>query len=70
MEATSDQLATTVARVFIDRIFCRFGAPEVLISDRAKNFLSDTVAAINRILQVDHRKTTPYHPQPNPNPTI
>ena len=65
MEATMDQLASTVAKSYINRIFCRFGAPKVLISDRAKNFLSDIVAEINKLMGVDHRKTTPYHPQTN-----
>ena len=65
MEATKDQLATTVAASYIDRIFCRYGASRILISDRAKNFLSEVVHEINKLLKVDHRLTTPYHPQTN-----
>jgi hypothetical protein len=41
MEPTKDQLATTVAKSYVERIFCRFGASERLLSDRAKNFLSE-----------------------------
>ena len=41
--------------------FLRLNAPKGLISDRAKNFLSDIVAEINRLMGEDHRKTTPYH---------
>ena len=65
MEATKDQTAQTVARSYVERIFCRYGSSRVLISDRAKNFLSDVVREINRLLKVDHRKTSPYHPQCN-----
>lgn len=65
METTVDQSALTVAKSYINRIFCWFRASKVLISDRAKNFLSDVVKEINKLLKVDHRWTTPYHPQCN-----
>ena len=65
MEPTKDQLATTVAKSYISRIFCRFGVSKILISDRAKNFMSDVVRQINKLLFVDHRFTTSYHPQCN-----
>ena len=65
MEATKEQHASTVAKSYINRIFCRFYAPKALISDRAHYFLSDIVADINKLMGVYHRKTTPYHPQTN-----
>ena len=65
MVPTPDQLATTVARVYVENVFCRFGASKILLSDRAKNFTSELIADINEILGVDHRLTTPYHPQCN-----
>lgn len=65
MIPTKNQLATTVAEIYIERIFCRFGCSEVLISDRAKNFLSEVVEQINKLLGVNHRLTSPYHPQTN-----
>ena len=65
LEACRDQAAMTVARSYIERIFCRFGCSRVLLSDRAKNFLSEVVTEINSLLRVDHRKTTPYRPQTN-----
>ena len=65
MEPTKDQLATTVAKSYVSRIFCRFGVSKILISDRAKNFMSDVVKQINKLLFVDHRFTTSYHPQCN-----
>ena len=65
MIPTKDQTANTVAQCYIDTIFCRYGCSEILISDRAKNFLSDVVKQVNKLLQVDHRLTSPYHPQTN-----
>ena len=65
MIPTKDQTAATVAQCYIDKIFCRYGCSETLISDRAKNFLSDVVKQINDLLNVDHRFTSPYHPQTN-----
>ena len=65
MIPTCDQLATTVARMYIENVFCRFGAFKVLLSDRARNFTSVLIAEVNEILEVDHRLTTPYHPQCN-----
>ena len=65
IQATEDQLASTVAQSYVERIFCRFGCSRVLLSDRAKNFLSEVIENINTLLQVEHRKTTPYRPQTN-----
>jgi len=65
MVPTTNQHAVTVANVYVERIFCRYGASEILISDRAKNFLSDVIRHVNKLLGVDHRLTSPYHPQTN-----
>jgi hypothetical protein len=65
IQATPDQLATTVAKVYVERVICRFGASRVLLSDRAQNFLSEVVAEVNKLFQVEHRKTTAYRPQTN-----
>jgi hypothetical protein len=65
MEATADQTAQTVARVYVERIICRFGTSQVLLSDRAQNFLSAVVASINKLFRVRHKKTTAYRPSTN-----
>ena len=62
---TKDQLAKTVADVYIERVFCIFGASKVLLSDRGKNFMSNLMAEVNKVLGVERRFTTPYHPQCN-----
>ena len=64
-EATKEQHDSTVAKSYINHIFCRFYAHKALISDRTYYFLSDIVAEINKLMGAYHRKTTPYHPQVN-----
>ena len=40
------------------------GLPEIVLSDRGKEFLR-VVTAVCEVLQIHHIKTTPYHPQSN-----
>ena len=63
--ATADQKADTVAKLYVDEIFTRYGASKIFMSDRALNFMSDVIVSINKVLQVEQRRTTPYHPQCN-----
>jgi len=61
--AIADMKAETVARVFVEEIVCRFGAPKKLLSDRGNNFLSDLMKEICRICSTDKVNTVAYHPQ-------
>ncbi|OAE32832.1 hypothetical protein AXG93_3645s1000 [Marchantia polymorpha subsp. ruderalis] len=47
------------------QIFCRFGPPLELVSDRGKHFLKQKVEEMTTLYRVKHRKTTPYHPKAN-----
>ena len=55
-----DQKAETVARVMVEEVICRHGAPEQLLSDRGSNFLSGLIC---RLLQMKKVNTSGYHPQ-------
>ena len=55
--------AETIAKLFVNEIVCRYGAPKRLLSDRGKNFLSNLVHHICEFLQVKKVNTTAYHPQ-------
>lgn len=57
--------ATEVAWVLYREIFCRYGAPDTLLSDRGKNFLSKLVTELCAIFQITKLKTSAYHPQTN-----
>ena len=55
--------AATVARVFVDEIISRHGAPIEILSDRGSNFLSSLFREICRIFKIHKLSTSSYHPQ-------
>ena len=60
-----DQSAISIARVLHDEIFCRFGAPVSIVTDRGWNFLSKLVNAVCEIYQVSRHMTASYNPRAN-----
>ena len=58
-----NQEATTVATKLVDELFCRFSLPEQLHSDQGRQFESDVIKEICKLLQIDKTRTTLYHPQ-------
>ena len=55
--------ATVIARLLVDEVISRHGAPKVLLSDRGKNFLSKLVAEVCKIFQIHKVNTSSYHAQ-------
>ena len=55
--------ATVIARLLIDEIISRHGAPRVLLSDRGTNFLSKVVAEVCKIFQIQKVNTSSYYPE-------
>eukprot|EP00731_Ephydatia_muelleri_P014191 Em0007g1501a len=60
-----NQEATTVARKLVDELFCRFSPPEQLHSDQGRQFESELIEEICKLLEIRKSRTTPYHPQGN-----
>ena len=58
-----DQRAETVAKLLVEEVVCRYGAPERLLSDRGSNFMSDLMANVCRLLDIKKVNTSGYHPQ-------
>ena len=54
-----------LASFIYDQICCRFGGPLVLISDRGQGFRSELVEALVDKMGIQHRFSSPYHPQCN-----
>lgn len=54
-----------IAGIFYAEIFCRYGSPRILVSDRGQNFLSKLVSALCEIFEITRHKTSSYHPQTN-----
>ena len=58
-----NQEAITVARVLTTEFFLRFSPPEQLHSDQGRQFESEVLAEVCKLLGVKKSRTTPYHPQ-------
>ena len=58
-----NQEAVTVATKLVDELFCRFSIPEQIHSDQGRQFESNLVQEICKLLHVNKTRTTPYHPQ-------
>ncbi|GJV90168.1 reverse transcriptase domain-containing protein [Tanacetum coccineum] len=64
--AEAQALPTNDARVvisFLKKLFCRFGIPKALISDRDTHFCNKIMEKIMKRYRVNHHFSTPYHPQ-------
>ncbi len=58
-----NQEARTVAKNLVDEVFCRFSIPEQLHSDQGRQFESEVIGEICKLLHIRKSRTTPYHPQ-------
>ena len=54
-----------VAREIVENWVLKFGAPNVLHTDQGKNFGSNLILEMCRLLGIDKSRTSPYHPQGN-----
>ena len=64
-DAIPASTALDVAEFFVNRIVLRHGAPTILQSDQGRSFLSNLVKDTLHLLGVEHRTSSPYHPQTN-----
>ena len=58
-----NQEALTVAQKLVDQWICRFSVPEQLHSDQGRQFESELIAEVCRLLKINKSRTTAYHPQ-------
>ena len=57
--------AEKVAQVILDQWVFRFGCPERIVSDQGGNVAGEIIQQMCRLLNVQKKRTTPYHPQAN-----
>jgi hypothetical protein len=57
--------SAVMARVLVERIMCRHGAPVTLLSDRGRPFMSALAREVYRLLRVKKVSTAAYRPQTN-----
>lgn len=49
--------------VFLLQLFMQFGIPKVVTSDQGSKFNNNMDKKLMKLLNIDHRLTSPYHPQ-------
>ena len=54
-----------VTKALVENWISKFGVPEIIITDQGTQFQSDYFKDIARILGIEQRRTTAYHPQCN-----
>ena len=45
------------------QLFMQFGLPKVITSDQGSEFNNNLDKKLMKMINIDHRLTTPYHPQ-------
>ena len=55
--------AKQIAIFLHENIISCFGCPKILVSDRGSHFLNEAIEELTKLFQINHWKTTPYHPQ-------
>ncbi|KZS03381.1 Uncharacterized protein APZ42_033899 [Daphnia magna] len=58
-----NQTAQTIAKVLVNKIFTKYGSPEVVLTDQGTNFLSSLIQEVCKLFKVKQIRTTAYHSQ-------
>ena len=57
--------AETVAQVFVEQFICRFGSPNIIVTDQGTEFMSDLFKNVAKLFKIRKFNATAYHPQTN-----
>lgn len=63
--ALKTQEASEIAKVLYNEVFCRFGCPRSILSDRGQNFCSKLIQELCKYFNITRVLTSSYHPQTN-----
>ena len=64
-KAVPTKEATEVAKFIFEEIICRHGCPKIIQSDQGTEFTASIIAELTSKFNIQHRFSTPYHPQTN-----
>ena len=59
------QESSVIAQILYSEIFYRYGFPDVIVSDRGRNFMSRLVSALCELFQIKRHFTSSFHAQSN-----
>ena len=67
MKAASIKDCTTATsmKFLIENVVTRFRCPNILISNQVTHVVNQLIEELTDEFQIQHRRTTPYHPQEN-----
>jgi len=63
MATTEETSAESLARLFRDNLWKLYRLPESIISDREPYFVAELTKELNKILGIETRLSTAFHPQ-------
>ena len=62
---TQSQMAQTTAKALWDNFIIHYGLPEKILSDQGRNFESELIANLCKLMGTKKLRTSPYHQQVN-----
>ena len=61
--ATIETTAEGLVRLFKDNVWKLHGLPESVISDRGPQFVAEMIKELNKMLEIETKLSTAYHPE-------